>query len=393
MTEDRTSLWRLPRLRAVVALSVAAFTSFFATQASLPLWAVSGGTAPAAAGLVTAAMLVLTVATQSLVPGAARRFGAGPVLAAGLVLLGAPTPAYLLHSGLAWLTACSAVRGLGFAVITVLLPLLAIAAAPDQRGGEAIGLYGLSIAVPNLLAVPGGVALTSAHHFAVVAWAGAVPLLALPLLPGLARMMAEPPAAHRDGPTRTMATLKAILGATLVLLATTLAGSGLTTFLPIARPTGALSTLTLLAFGATAAVARWRAGILADRMSSRGLLPIGVALFVLGMAGVGLGLATDLAVVVVIGGLVAGLGFGSVQNLTLVVSFAIAGSANRPAASALWNAAFDSGAAIGALAVGWVAAVGVGYPLSFVGSAALVVLTLPLAVAATRRSPVGGAVT
>ena len=246
--------------------------------------------------------------------------------------------------------------------------------------------------MPNLLAVPGGVALTTAHHFAVVAWVGAVPLLALPLVPGLGRMMAEPSAGHRDGRTRTMATLKAILGATVVLLATTLAGSGLTTFLPIARPTGALSTLTLLAFGATAAVARWRAGILADRMGSRRLLPVGIGLFVLGMAGVGVGLATDVAVVVVIGGLVAGLGFGSIQNLTLVVSFAIAGPENRPAASALWNAGFDTGAAIGALAVGWIAALGAGYPLSFVGSAVLVLFTVPLALAATRRSPVGGAV-
>ena len=93
-----------------------------------------GGTNPAAAGLVTAAMLVLTVASQSLVPGAARRFGTGPVLAVGLVLLGAPTPAYLLHSGLTWLTICSAVRGLGFAVVTVLLPLLATRRRRPRNG-------------------------------------------------------------------------------------------------------------------------------------------------------------------------------------------------------------------------------------------------------------------
>jgi predicted MPP superfamily phosphohydrolase len=46
----------------------------------------------------------------------------------------------------------------------VLGALLAAAVAPPERRGEAIGLYGLAIAVPNLIAVPAGVALVLAGH-------------------------------------------------------------------------------------------------------------------------------------------------------------------------------------------------------------------------------------
>src|SRR5205085_10800457 len=102
--------------------------------------------------------------------------GIGPVLAAGLVALGAPAPLYVLSDGLGWLSAVSAVRGAGFAVLTVLGSSLAALVVPPERRGESIGLYGLAIAVPNLVAVPAGVALVLAGHSGSVAWLAASPV-------------------------------------------------------------------------------------------------------------------------------------------------------------------------------------------------------------------------
>ena len=101
-------------------------------------------------------MLATTVATQGLVPWMIVRLGSGPALALGLLLLGAPAPLYGLSPHLAILLPVSAVRGTGFALLTVIGATLTGRVAPRDRHGESVGLYGLSIALPNLAGVPAG---------------------------------------------------------------------------------------------------------------------------------------------------------------------------------------------------------------------------------------------
>jgi predicted MFS family arabinose efflux permease len=378
-TGSRTSLWRLPAVRALAGATVLGFTSFTLTLASLPAYAVAGGAAADTAGLVTAVFLAVTVAGQSVVPALTARFGAGPVLAAGLVALGAPSPLYAVDDGLLWLSAVSAVRGLGFAVLTVLGATLAARVAPPERRGESIGLYGLAIAVPNLAFVPAGVALVLGGHAAWMAWLAAAPVLALPLVPGVVRgVRAEP----RTGTSSSRAAVLAALAPSGVLLVVTLAGGGLVTFLPIERPDGVVATAALLVFGVTAALSRWRTGALADRTGTRLLLPLALLLSAGGMAVVALGLEAG-AGWVLAGSAVFGAGYGTVQNLTLLAAFARAGESGATTASAVWNASFDAGTAVGALVLGLVAA-GVGLPWTYVLVAGALLLTLPLARVATR---------
>jgi predicted MFS family arabinose efflux permease len=378
-TGSRPSLWRLPAVRALAGATVLGFTSFTLTLASLPAYAVAGGAATDIAGLVTAVFLAATVAGQSAVPALTARFGPGPVLAVGLVALGAPSPLYAVDDGLLWLSAVSAVRGLGFAVLTVLGATLAARVAPPERRGESIGLYGLAIAVPNLAFVPAGVALVLGGHAAWMAWLAAAPVLALPLVPGVVRgVRAEP----RTGTSSSRAAVLAALTPSAVLLVVTLAGGGLVTFLPIERPDGVLATATLLLFGITAALGRWRAGVLADRAGTRLLLPLALFVSAAGLAAVALGLGAG-AGWVLAGAAVFGAGYGAVQNLTLVTAFARAGEGGATTASAVWNASFDAGTAVGALVLGLVAA-GIGLPWTYVLVAGVLLLTLPLARVATR---------
>ena len=388
------SLWRLPGLRGLVYLSLLAFTSFFLTLSSLPLYTISIGTVAGAAGLVTTVMLGATVAVQTLVPGMVSRFGLLPVLAFGLLMLGGPAPLYLLGQQFWWVLLVSALRGVGFAIITVLMPLIAGRLVPPGRRGEAIGIYGLAVAIPNLVGVPVAVALTSAGHFGAVAVAAASPLLALPLLPSIGRSIRPGPGAAPTEPVRTepprtgdsAAALRAVSAAVLVLFAVTLSGGGFLTFLPVARPSGSLAAAGLLVFGVAGAVGRWRAGVLSDRIGTGLLLPFSVFLAAGGMALLAIGLGVDQAALLLCGSGLLGVGYGSVQNLTLVVAFERAGPANETTASAAWNACFDAGTAIGALLVGVVAAAGPGLPLTFAGCAVLVALTVPLAVKAARSS-------
>ncbi len=377
--EARTSLWRLPAMRALVGVTTLGFASYCLTLASLPTYAVRGGTSEAMAGLVTAVFLTVTIAVQSAVPALTARFGQQRVLVAGLLALGLPSPFYALDDGLLSLCALSAVRGAGFAVLTVLGSTLAAQVAPLARRGESIGLYGLAIAVPNLVAVPAGVALVLDGQTAWLAWLAASPVLGLLFVPTLMRAVGGGSRLSGGG-GRTAAL--AALAPSLVLFAVTLAGGGVMTFLPIERPDGATATTALLLFGVTGALTRWRVGLVADRLGGRTLLPVFVVVAAVGMLALAGGLLAG-PVWVVVGAAVFGAGYGAVQNLTLLAAFARAGEAGTTSASAMWNASFDAGTAVGALFLGLLYA-GVGLPVTFGAAAVLVVLVLPLAVVSGR---------
>jgi predicted MFS family arabinose efflux permease len=378
----RASLWRSRGMQALIGVTVLGFASYCLTLASLPVYAVAGGADASTAGIVTAVLLGVTIVVQMAVPALTVRFGLTPVLVAGLVAMGAPSPLYVLDDGLAWISALSAVRGAGFAVLTVLGATLAAHVAPPERRGESIGLYGLAIAVPNMVAVPAGVALVLDGHVAWLAWLAASPLLGVLLVPRLVRSLGPQDGAAPTGTGR--AALRAALVPSVILFVVTMAGGGLVTFLPIERPDGALATVALLLFGITGAVTRWGAGLLADRLGgSRALLLVAVALTAVGMVITAAGLVGGSAWILV-GAAVFGAGFGAAQNLTLLSAFARAGKGGTTAASAMWNASFDAGIGTGALGLGLVSA-GIGLPWTFVVVAACLVAALPLAAAAGRR--------
>ncbi len=400
-------LWRTPSIRRLVGVTLLGFVGFSATLAALPWWAVRGGADLSQAGLVTTAMLLATVLTQAAVPALVARVGSGRALAAGLVALGAPAPLLLLSSDLVPLLVVSAVRGTGFAVLTVVGSTLTSTLAPPGRHGETAGLYGLAVGLTGVGVVPASVAVAQAVGFWPVALVATLPVVAVPWALAMARDEraaaadaarpahdpASPPVVADAGPQHRRA-VRAVLVPSLVLLVVTLAGSGVVTFLPIERPDGLLAPLVLLLFGATAALARWRAGMLADRLGTRLLLPAAVALTALGVTGVAAGLLLGGETVsaggatLLLAALVAGAGYGAVQNLSLVQAFARVGPVDTPTASAVWNLCFDGGTAIGAVAVGTLAAAlagaagpvlgaGSGVPGALLACALLVLLAVP----------------
>lgn len=382
---ERVALWRQPAIRKLLVVSLLGFTSFDLTLASLPSWAVSGGAGVGAAGLVTAALLLATVLVQLVVPALVARLGAGRVLALGLLALGAPSPLYIVSQDLPWLLTLSLVRGAGFAILTVVGTLLTFALAPPGRHGESVGLYGLVLAVPNLLAVPAGVALIHAGLFGWAAVLAGAPVLAMPLAWSL-QVERRPATEGRRG-ERTASGVLAVLSPALVLFTVTVAVGGVLTVLPIERPSGQLATLALLVLGLTTAVSRWQAGTLADRVRSPWWLPAGVLLSVVGAGIMALGLLGDGSVsdaVVLAAAALFGAGQGAVQNLSLINAFARAGVGRASTASAVWNAGYDAGTGLGAFAVGAVSATVVGFPGTLAGCAVVIALTFPLAVRSSR---------
>lgn len=386
------ALWRSPAMRALLGVSLLGFTSFCLTVASLPTYAVRGGADPGVAGLVTTALLVVTVLAQLSLPPMVSRFGSRRILGVGLVALGLPAPFLLISDDLGWLVALSGVRGIGFAALTVLGATFTARLAPPERRGAAIGLYGLSVAVPNLLAVPAGTALVLADQFVVVAILAGCAVLAAPLVLLLPRDGAAPIRTEatestdsvRPAATSTSSAVRAVLAPSVVLLAVTLSAGGVVTFLPIERPDGVVATGALVLFGLSSSLTRWRAGAIFDRTGSPVLLPASVLAAAVGMGLLALGVAlgpssgaVGVATIFVAATLYGG-GYGAAQNLTLLAAFRRAGEAHQTTASSVWNAFFDFGLGSGALLVGAFAVAGAGLAGSYLACVALILVTLPL---------------
>ncbi|NMH94883.1 MFS transporter [Pseudonocardia bannensis] len=357
----------------------------------VPLWVARGGSGAFGAGASTGVLMLTTVLTQFGVPWLLVRCGHRFVLGAGMALLGAPAPLLALSADLAPVLAVSAVRGVGFGLLTVAGSALIAELVPPAEHGRASARYGLAVGVPQLVLLSAGVAVVERFGFTVVFLAAASPLLGLLLVP-LIRVPPRtdgaapaPPgvAVSEEAPLRRVA-----LGPVLAMLTCSIAQGGLITFLPlVAAEPGRVVPLALFVTAAGALAGRLVAGELVDHrgMAGRLLVP-GMLLAGAGMLAELLGAGSAgaaAAVAMVAGALVVGIGFGLVQNDSLVALFNAGGPARYGTASAVWNIAYDAGTGAGAVGLGAIAEP-FGFRAAFGAAAVLLVLAAPFARARRR---------
>jgi predicted MFS family arabinose efflux permease len=357
--------------RALVLVFVASFgamTGFYLLLSVVPLYADSIGAGGIGAGLVTGALMAATVAGELAVPRLLARFGYRVVLAAGLVLLGAPALALPASATMTVILLVSVVRGLGFAVCVVVGGALVASLVPTERRGEGLGLFGIVVGVPGVAALPLGVWLVGWAGFPAVFVAGAVAALAaLAVVPGLPGRVpsAEPPVGVLAG-LRTPALIRPAVS----FSATAMAAGVVVTFLPLAvtRGSGSLAALALLVQAVGATLSRWWAGRYGDRHGPVVLVVPGVVTTAAGMLALVL---VDSPVAVLAGMVLFGSGFGVTQNATMTMMLNRVAPSSYGMVSAIWNLAFDAGIGVGAFGFGVVAA-RTGYPAAFAITAILV---------------------
>lgn len=377
----RDPVWRMPGIRPLFIVSAAGFSGYSALLPVAPLWAAHGGAGTAGAGLVNGVLLLATVLTQLVVPRLLSLFGYGRVVVAGLLFMGLPGLAYSISDALGPVLAWSAVRGVGFGIITVTGSAVVPYLVPASRRGAAIGIYGLAVAVPNLLLLPAAVAIADTWGFGVVFALSALPVLGIPAAFALGRVVdaAAAPDTADTGPARLWdrGTVLAVAFPTLVLFSVTMGGGALLTFIPQICSSARVSTLVLLVLGLTAALSRWLAGHLADRHGpNRFLVPLLVCCatgLVLCAASAG---HDGAAAPMFVGAAVVGVAYGALQNLTLVVAFRQVARHQIASASAGWNIGFDAGTAAGSVVLGFVAgASSFGVGLLLLAGSCLVAIT------------------
>ena len=378
-------------LAAVFLTEFCALTSFSLPFSVMPRYAVAAGASSAGAGLVTAMLLVGTVAAELAAPTLMRHFGRRILLAAGLVLLSVPALALLPGGVLASIVTVSAIRGFGFGLSTVLTSTLTAELLPAERRGEGFGLYGIAAMAPEVIALPAGVWI--AHHDGiapVVAATAASALIPMAVLRWLTTGAGgRTPARPRLGSGRRDGLLRSLrrggqLRPFLIFASSTVAAGVVASFLPLASGVASnIVVLGLLIQALAATITRWWAGRVGDRHGHTRLLVPALVIAAAGMI-ILIGLSSPTAVIA--GMCLFGAGFGVCQNATLTLMIDRMPPAGAGTASALWNLAYDAGYGAGPAAFGLF--VGhIGFPVAFALTGALMLAALP----AARREHTGAA--
>lgn len=359
----------------LIAMTGLGFSGYSALLPVAPMWAASGGAGAAGAGLVNGVLMLFTVLAQLVVPVSLRRFGWTPVLVAGMLLLGVPSAGFILSDELAPVLAVSALRGLGFGVLTVTGSALVAELVNPARRGKAIGVYGLAVAGPQVLFVSTGPWIVDQLGFDLIFAIGLLPAAAVVPAIMLGRRVERVPQAKERAPYGNL------VRPMVLLLAVTLAGGALITFMAQMSHSAILSMLALLAMTVAAALTRWLVGTLSDRFGPGTFVWPLVIVTALGMAAIAWAVRdseSTLVLPLMIGASLVGISYGGLQNLTLVMAFQVVERPHYGSASAVWNIGFDTGTGLGAVLIGAIAAEA-SFSTAMVIGGAISLLTLPLA--------------
>ena len=284
----------------------------------------------------------------TLLPGGVLvdRFGARRLALVGLGVFALGAAAGALSSSIGALAASRVVQGAGAGLVSPAALAGAVSGFPPERRGRALGVWGASAGVSNLLGPLLGGLLTVALGWRADWWA----LVPLALLAASAIVVHVPPVLHEEpAESRGHAVNPVVLAAAFVAALTfaVMIGSFYIAEQYLQRAAGysalaASSVLVLAALlvGAAAPIA----GRLADRRGERlpataGFLATGAGLLVLGLPGVSLHSAVTIAPVIPVG-----LGLGM---LFVPVSRA-ALNATPPAGHGRTSAALSGGRLLGA---------------------------------------------
>ncbi|GAB7531235.1 MFS transporter [Pseudomonas sp. 3A(2025)] len=383
-------------LLAIVTLGISSFSILLPLS---PAWAIERGANEAAAGSVTTVLMVFTILAQLSMDKAIKRFGWTRVLAFGLLALGVPATLQVLSSSYAALLISSAVRGLGFGILTVGSATAMALLVPASRRGAAVGAYGLAIASPQLLLISSAPVMEQYLGSLAVTLLASAPLLGLFLVRSLGQHIDQcrfPEPAQPESPaTQQVSTLRLIAPTLLTLLLVTGSGGALLTFASQIVSDSSSAAIMLLCMTGLATLTRWWFGVLSDRYSVLGMLSGLCAVLLGGMVALAAGLSISSASIAMLalfsGSILLGIAYGGIQSCSLVYAFRLGGPERLSKVAVLWNVTFDLGTGLGALLAG-VLATAAGFAFSFTCLAFLTMVGAAMALGLLHRGLSPGAI-
>lgn len=364
-----------PRLAAFAGVFASVLCGFLAIGAALPVLPryVHGplGAGDVAVGVVTGAFAFTAIVARPVGGRLADGRGRRPVVVAGLVLAAIGGAAYLVPAGVAGLIVARLVLGIGDGWMFTAGATWIVDLAPEQRRGQAIGIFGLAV-WGGLSAGPvlGELLLSAGGYDAVWAFAALAPLAGALL----ARRVPDPHVAaeRADGAPRA-----ALLPGAVRLpgAALTLANIGYGTVagflvLRLAERGIGHGAAAFTLFATCVVLTRLVAGSLPDRLGPQ---VTATGAFVAEAVGLALFALAGSWPLVAAGAVAMGAGFSLLFPSLALIVMRRTGERDRGAAMGAFTAFFDLGVGVGAPLAGAVAALG-GYAAAFWVASACAVL-------------------
>jgi len=343
---------RISPARAVLLSAGPGFGGMFVLFAVLPvLGAQSLG--PVGAGLATTMFMITTVVTQLFVPYLQTRIRPWLLMFTALTLLGVPAIVYMWETDAWLLLSITAIRGVGFGLITIVSVSLAAHYASPDKQGSAQGALGLVTSLAGVVSPGVGLWLLENLGRPIPIMLGVVlPLLGLAFLGPIYRKSASPISPRTSRGTKHAVPVHwLVFMPTVVFLPSAIVYGALYTFMPLES---AVAPAALIAVGAGYVLGRTTGGRLADRFSmARVLIPATVA-GAIAMAILGL-VASDPLDVAMSGLLGLSIGVGATASLTGMLRQVH--HSRYGLVSMAWNITFDAGILLSGLLIGVVVAV------------------------------------
>ena len=379
------SVWKVAGFKETMIAVVSAFGAWSVLLPVVPLAVLDSGGSATLAGATTGVFMLATVLTQMATPMLLRIFGYRPIMAASALLLGVPALGHMLGDAAPIALGFSALRGIGFGALTVSENALIAEITPRRLLGKATGIFGLFIGAAQMAFLPVGLAVAAAYNYNVVyllaAGLGLLGFFTCILVPQIKAAPVGMPDPSDTTPRAPM--WKLVLVPALALMSFSVSYGVASNFIsPAVRELdpergAVLGGFMLSVIGGAGMIARYVAGVVADRVGKPGTLMIPAqASSVVGVGLIAAVLWQEWSVwLLVFGTVIYGAGFGIVQNEALLSMFDRLPRERLSEGSAVWNIFYDGGTGLGSTVLGAVVAMS-GYKGAFAAGAAIIAVGL-----------------
>ncbi len=379
--QENLTLRETPGFVPTMVAVASAFGAWSILLPVVPLFVLDSGGSATLAGWSTGAFMAATVATQIMTPRMLRTLGYRPVMAGASFMLGIPALGHMLGADTWSVILFSALRGIGFGAICVAESALIAELVPQRMLGKATAMLGVFVGLSQMVFLPAGLAIADFTNYNVVfVLAAIIALIAAFMCLRIPSLKAEPITADSGDGIQRAAMWKLVLVPALALTTISMSFGVVSSFLPATvkemdPESGALfGGLMLSLVGGACIVGRYAAGSLADRTGTPGamMIPSQILAFI-GVAIITAGVVQEWSIwAFVLGAVLFGLGFGSVQNESLLSMFARLPRHRISEASAVWNVFYDGGTGVGSVLLGAMVA-GLGYAGAYGAGAAIII--------------------
>lgn len=380
----------------------ATLVAFLAIGAVLPILPryVQGplGGGDVAVGIVTGAFAFAAVAGRPIGGRLADRHGRRPIVLAGMLICTVAACLYYVPLGVAGIVFARLVLGLGDGWVYTASATWIVDLAPEERRGQAIGLFGMAIwGGLSIGPLFGELLLEVGSYEAVWAFAAATPLIAAAIVvrlpehgelgdagvpaPATAPVVADPTAV----PAAAAAPASPWRSVSMPGIALLLGNIGYATFagfvvLHLEREGIGHGAAAFVAFASAVVLGRLLLGGIPDRHGPR---PASLGAGVLEATGLTMVAFAGSLPVAFAGALIMGLGFSLLFPALALIAMSGQPPERRGAVLGAFTAFFDIGVGIGGPLAGLVAASS-GYPEAFLVGAGCALLAAGIGVAAAR---------